>query len=83
MKARKDTWNWNVTVSISPMFYDTLCYLLLLLLLPLLLLLIDNDKITSLNRRIKTQFLFNISNELFCFSNKLPLSSYIYIYNNL
>ena len=30
-----------------------------------------NDKIRSLNRRIQTQFLFNISNELFCFSNKL------------
>ena len=25
----------------------------------------------SLNRRIKTQFVLNISNELFCFSNKL------------
>ena len=27
--------------------------------------------IISLNRRMKTQFLFKISNELFCFSNKL------------
>ena len=48
----------------------------------------NDDKIISLNRRIKTQFLFNMSNEFFCFSNKLseitaPLSSYIYIYNNL
>ena len=42
-----------------------------LLLLLLLLSLINNDKIISLNRRIKSQFLFNISNELFCFSNKL------------
>ena len=31
----------------------------------------SNDKIISLNRRIKTKFLFNISNKLFCFSNKL------------
>ena len=33
--------------------------------------LINNEKIISLNRRIKNQFLFNISNELFCFPNKL------------
>ena len=31
----------------------------------------DNDKTLSLNRTIKTQFLSSISNELFCFSNKL------------
>ena len=33
--------------------------------------LINNDKIISLNRRIEAQSLFNISNELFCFSNEL------------
>ena len=32
----------------------------------------------SLNRRIRTQFLFNISNELFCFSKKLSeITAYI------
>ena len=46
-------------------------HLILLILLLLILLLINNDKMISLNRRIKTQFLFNISNELFCFSDKL------------
>ena len=35
-----------------------------------IIILIKNDKIISLNKRIKTQFLFNILNELFC-SNKL------------
>ena len=37
----------------------------------IIIILINNDKIISLNKGIKTQFLFNISNELFCFSNKL------------
>ena len=46
-------------------FLTNVSLLLFLLLLLLLLLL------SLLNRRIKTQFLFNISNELFCFSNKL------------
>ena len=35
-----------------------------------IIILIKNDKIISLNKGIKTQFLFNILNELFC-SNKL------------
>ena len=37
----------------------------------IIIILINNVKIISLNKGIKTQFLFNISNELFCFSNKL------------
>ena len=32
-----------------------------------IIIIINNDKIISLNRRIKTQFLFNISNELLFF----------------
>ena len=51
----------------------------------IIIILINNDKIISLNKGIKTQFLFNISNELFCFSNKLfeITASIIKLYSHL
>ena len=51
----------------------------------IIIILINNDKIISLNKGIKTQFLFNISNELFCFSNKLLqiTASIIKLYSHL
>ena len=53
-------------------FYKTKVLLLLLLLIIIIIIIIITIiMIISLNSRIKTQFLFNISNKLFCFSNKL------------
>ena len=45
--------------------------ILTIIMITTIIILINNNKIISLNKGIKTQFLFNISNELFCFSNKL------------
>ena len=41
--------------------------IMIIIIIILIIIIINNDKIVSLNRRIKTQFLFNISNEIFYF----------------
>ena len=41
--------------------------IIIIIIIILIIIIINNDKIVSLNRRIKTQFLFNISNEIFYF----------------
>ena len=41
--------------------------MIIIIIIILIIIIINNDKIVSLNRRIKTQFLFNISNEIFYF----------------